>query len=135
MFQYYPKKHVFLIFILMILAMPAFSEDAKVTVLMSKNLVGSTGNVGEILTVEFGPGMSSKKHRHPAHTFVYVLEGAVTMQIQGGDVVTLKAGQTFYESPNDIHLISKNASDTKPVKFLVFFIKEKEGSPSVIPVW
>jgi quercetin dioxygenase-like cupin family protein len=82
--------------------------------------------------VEYAPGGSSAEHRHNAHTFVYVLEGAVVMQVKGGKEVTLGPGQTFYESPDDIHTVSKNASKTAPAKFLVFFVKDK-GAPATVP--
>jgi len=86
-----------------------------------------------MLIVEYAPGMSSEKHRHDAHIFAYVLEGAVTMQVEGGEPVTLTAGDTFYESPEDIHLVSKNASPTAPAKMVVFSLTEK-NAPIVIPV-
>jgi quercetin dioxygenase-like cupin family protein len=82
--------------------------------------------------VEYAPGGSSDKHKHNAHTFVYVLEGSIVMQVEGGKEVTLSPGQTFYESPTDIHSVSKNASSTQPAKFLVFMVKEK-GAPLVLP--
>ena len=82
--------------------------------------------------VEYPPGVSSAAHRHNAFTFVYVLEGSVTMQVRGGAVVTLKPGETFYESPDDIHAVSKNASATQPAKILVFFVKDK-GAPATVP--
>ena len=82
-----------------------------------------------MVTVEYAPGASSAEHRHNAHTFVYVLEGSVTMQVKGGKEVTLGPGQTFYESPEDVHTVSKNASSTKPAKFLVFFVKEMRNYP------
>ena len=82
-----------------------------------------------MVTVEYAPGASSAEHRHNAHTFVYVLEGSVVMQVKGGKEVTLGPGQTFYESPDDIHSVSKNASATKPAKFLVFMVKDK-GAPA-----
>jgi quercetin dioxygenase-like cupin family protein len=85
-----------------------------------------------MLTVEYAPGASSTAHRHNASTFVYVLEGSVVMQVKGGKEVTLGPGQTFYESPDDIHTVSRNASTTKPAKFLVFFVKDK-GAPSSAP--
>ncbi len=109
------------------------AEGAKVTSLMQKELDGLINKEGLMLIVEYEPGMSSKPHRHDAHSFVYVLEGSVTMQVKGSKSVTLEAGQTFYESPNDIHLVSKNASNTQTAKFIVFSLKEK-GSPVVIPV-
>jgi len=85
-----------------------------------------------ILTVEYPPGGASPSHRHNADTFVYVLEGAVVMQVAGGKEVTLTAGQTFYESPTDIHSVSRNASATQPAKFLVFFVKD-QGAPATAP--
>jgi quercetin dioxygenase-like cupin family protein len=82
--------------------------------------------------VEYAPGGWDAEHRHHAATFVYVLEGAVVMQVQGGQEVTLGSGQTFYESPEDVHTVSRNASTTKPAKFLVFFVKQK-GAPITVP--
>jgi quercetin dioxygenase-like cupin family protein len=111
----------------------AVAEGPKVTPLMGKDLVGLAGKEGVMLMVEYAPGASSDKHRHNAHTFVYVLEGSVVMQVEDGKAVTLGPGQTFYESPDDIHLVSKNASDSQPAKFVVFFVKEK-GAPPVVPV-
>lgn len=86
-----------------------------------------------MLTVEYPPGVASAQHRHNAHTFVYVLEGSVVMAVKGGPEMTLKAGDTFYENPADIHSVSRNASDTKPAKILVFFVKD-EGAPASVPV-
>jgi quercetin dioxygenase-like cupin family protein len=114
------------------LAIVASAEDAKVTPLMTKELTGIAGKEASMLTVEYAPGASSAVHRHNAHTFVYVLEGSVVMQVKGGKEVTLGPGQTFYESPEDIHTVSKNASSTKPAKFLVFFVKDK-GAPGTVP--
>jgi len=108
------------------------ANDAKVTPLMSKDLADIAGKEANMVTVEYAPGGSSAEHRHNAHTFVYVLEGSVVMQVKGGSPVTLGPGQTFYESPDDIHTVSKNASNTKPAKFLVFFVKQK-GAPPTVP--
>ena len=108
------------------------ADDAKVTPLMAKDLTGIAGKEGSMVTVEYPPGASSLEHRHNAYTFVYVLEGSVVMQVKGGKEVTLGPGQTFYESPEDIHTVSKNASNTKPAKFLVFFVKDK-GAPPTVP--
>src|SRR5262249_14947667 len=105
---------------------------AKVTPLMAKDLTGIPGKEAVMVTVEYGPGGSSAEHRHNAHTFVYVLEGSVVMQVKGGKEVTVGPGETFYESPDDIHTVSKNASTTRPAKFLVFFVKEK-GAPPTVP--
>ena len=112
---------------------PACAQQTKVTPLLSKDLAGLAGKEATMVTVEYAPGASSSEHRHNAHTFVYVLEGSVGMQVKGGPVVTLGPGQTFYESPDDIHTVSKNASDSKPAKFLVFFVKDK-GAPPTVPV-
>ena len=109
------------------------AQDTKVTPLMTKDLAGLAGKEGTMVTVEYAPGASSAEHRHNAHTFVYVLEGSVVMQVKGGKEVTLGPGQTFYESPDDIHSVSRNASTTKPAKFLVVFVKEK-GAPGTVPV-
>ena len=86
-----------------------------------------------MITVDYAPGGSDPVHRHDAHTFVYVLEGSVVMQVKGGKEVTLTPGQTFYEGPDDVHVVSRNASSTNPAKFLVFFVKDK-GAPVLIPV-
>lgn len=109
------------------------SEGAKVTPLIQKDLNDFKNKEGLMLTVEYAPGMSSKTHRHDAHVFIYMLEGAIVMQVKGSEPVTLRAGQSFYESPKDIHLVSKNASSTKPAKFVVFTLKKKD-TPVVIPV-
>lgn len=108
-------------------------QDTKINPLMTKELAGIAGKEAVMLTVEYAPGASSSKHRHNAHTFVYVLEGSIVMQVAGGKETTLGPGQTFYESPDDIHAVSKNASTTQPAKFLVFFVKEK-GAPASVPV-
>jgi quercetin dioxygenase-like cupin family protein len=107
------------------------AEDAKVTPLMTKDLTGIAGKEASMVTVEYAPGAESAVHRHNAHTFVYVLEGSVVMQVKGGKEVTLGPGQTFYESPEDIHTVSKNASSIKPAKFLVFLVKDK-GAPATV---
>lgn len=119
--------------ILCLFAFPSVAQNTKVTPLLTKELTGVTGKEGVMLTVEYAPGASSTKHRHNAHTFVYVLEGSIVMQVEGGKEVTLGPGQTFYESPDDVHSVSKNASNSQPAKFLVFFVKDK-GAPASIPV-
>lgn len=115
-------------------ASAAFSgEHAKVTELMSKDLSESPGREGLMILVEYPPGSTDPIHRHNAHAFVYVLEGSIVMQVKGGKQVTLKPGQTFYESPSDEHIVGKNASDTKPAKFVVMLIKNK-GAPVLVPI-
>lgn len=86
-----------------------------------------------MVVVDLPPGEKGSRHRHDAHTFVYVLDGTVEMQVDGGEKQTLTAGQTFYETPDDVHAVSANASDTKPAKLLVFFVK-KQGAPATVPV-
>ena len=129
--SYRIATHFALVGVLCLLTVPVLAEDAKVTPLMTKDLAGLTGKEGTVLTVEYAPGGSTSEHRHNAHTFVYVLEGSIIMQIEGGKAVTLGPGHTFSESPDDIHTVSKDASDTQPAKFLVFFVKEK-GAPPVV---
>jgi quercetin dioxygenase-like cupin family protein len=107
--------------------------EAKVTPLFSKDLPDFPGKEGVMLMVEYPPGASDPVHRHNADAFVYVLEGTVVMQVRGGKEVTLTPGQTFYEGPTDVHVIGKNASQTKPAKFVVFLMKEK-GAPVLVPV-
>ena len=110
----------------------AAAQEAKVTPLMTQELAGKDGKEGTMIMVEYAPGGSDAQHRHNASVFVYVLEGAVVMQVKGGKEVTLGPGQTFYESPKDVHTVSRNASTTKPAKFLVFFVKQK-GAPITVP--
>jgi quercetin dioxygenase-like cupin family protein len=111
----------------------AAADEPKVASLMTKDLVGSPGKEGTMITVEYPPGWVSAAHRHDAHTFVYVLEGSVIMGVKGGPEMTLGPGQTFYENPDDVHAVSRNASATKPAKLLVFMVKEKD-KPISTPV-
>ena len=108
------------------------AQEAKVAPLMSKDLAECPGKEGVMITVEYPPGHSDEIHRHNAYVFVYVLEGSVVMQVRGGKEVTLTPGQTFYEGPDDIHLVGRNASKTKPAKFGAFFVKDK-GAPITVP--
>ena len=112
----------------------ALAQQTKVTPLMAQPLPGFSGpeKEGTVALVEFPPGASSTAHRHNAHVFVYVLEGSLVMQVKGGQQVTLKAGDTFYENPDDIHVVSKNTSATAPAKILTFFVKDK-GAPATVP--
>ena len=105
------------------------TSDTILTPLQQHTFADIAGKEGVMLTVEYAPGASTPKHKHDAHTFVYVLEGAIEMQVEGGKKVTLGPGQSFYESPTDVHSVSKNASTTKPAKFLVFFVKNKDAPP------
>jgi quercetin dioxygenase-like cupin family protein len=107
------------------------AQEAKVTQLMSKDLAEFPGKEALMITVEYPPGGSDPVHRHNAYAFVYVLEGSVVMQVKGGKEVTLTPGQTWYEGPNDVHVVGRNASSTKPAKFLVYLVKDK-GAPLVV---
>ena len=109
------------------------AQEPAVTSLMSKDLPDFPGKEGVMITVEYPPGSVDPVHRHNAHAFVYVLEGSVVMQVKGGKETTLTPGQTFYEGPNDVHVVGRNASKTKPAKFVVFLIKDK-GAPVFVPV-
>ena len=109
------------------------AQQAKVTPLMSKDLADFHGKEGLMITVEYPPGASDPIHRHNAYAFLYVLEGSIVMQVKGGKAVTLTPGQTFYEGPDDVHIVGRNASNTKPAKFLVFMVKDKDA-PVLIPV-
>jgi len=126
-------KHKALLFVLAILTVnTAVAQEAKVTPLMSRELK-DPGREGLMIVVDYPPGSSDPIHRHNANAFVYVLEGSIVMQVKGGKQMTLTAGQTFYEGPDDIHVVGRNASKTEPAKFLVFLVKDK-GVPVLIPV-
>jgi quercetin dioxygenase-like cupin family protein len=108
------------------------AQRSEVTPLMSKDLTECPGKEGGMITVEYPPGGSDPIHRHNAYAFVYVLEGPVVMQVRDGKKVTLTPGESFYEGPDDIHILGRNASKTKPAKFVVFFVKNK-GAPILVP--
>jgi len=109
------------------------TNEPKVTQVLSKDLTDFPGKEGLMLTVEYPPGGADPVHRHNAHAFVYVLEGSIVMQLQGGKETTLTPGQTFYEGPDDVHVVGRNASQTKPAKFVVLLVKDK-GAPALVPV-
>jgi quercetin dioxygenase-like cupin family protein len=111
-------------------ATPPVAQEA-ITPLMSKDLAEFPGKEIVMYTVEFPSGFSTPIHRHNAYVSVYMLEGSVVMQVRGGKEVTLTPGQSFYEGPDDIHVVSRNASSTKPAKFLVFLLKDK-GAPQLV---
>ena len=122
-----------MVVLISLIAGPLMAQESKVTSLISKDLREFSGKEGLMITVEYAPGGSDPVHRHDAHAFVYVLEGSIVMQVKGGKEVTLTSGQTFYEGPKDVHVVSRNGSSTKPAKFLVFFVKNK-GAPVLVPV-
>jgi quercetin dioxygenase-like cupin family protein len=108
------------------------AQEPTVTPLMAKELTDIPGREVLMMTVEYAPGGSDPVHRHNAHAFVYVLEGSVVMQVKGGKQVTLTPGQTFYEGPDDVHVVGRSASTTKPAKILVLLLK-KQGAPALVP--
>jgi quercetin dioxygenase-like cupin family protein len=107
-------------------------SSAKVTTLMRQPLPEYPGKDGVLVTVELAPGHVDAAHRHPGHVFVYVLEGSVEMQVEGGKLHTLKPGDTFYENPKDTHPVGRNLSKTEPAKLLVFFVTD-QNAPLVLP--
>jgi quercetin dioxygenase-like cupin family protein len=125
-------KRIIPLVLFSLISSTVMAQEAKVTSLMSKDLPENPGKEMLMIT-EHAPGGSSPVHRHNAHAMVYVLEGSVVMQVKGGKQVTLKSGQTFYEGPDDVHVVDRNASKTQPAKFLVFLIKDK-GAPALVPV-
>ena len=126
-------KKIILVFLLSLISGTVMAQEAKVTPLMSKDLKDFPGKEGLLITVEYPPGATDPIHRHNAHAFVYVLEGSIVMQLKGGKEVTLTPGQTFYEGPDDVHIVGRSASKTKPAKFVVFLVKNKDA-PVLVPV-
>jgi quercetin dioxygenase-like cupin family protein len=108
------------------------AQEAKVTPVLSKDLTNLPGKEGLMITVEYPPGNADPIHRHNAHGFIYVLEGSIVMQVRGGKETILTPGQTFYEGPDDVHVVGRNASQTKPAKLVVFFVKD-QGAPVLVP--
>ncbi|TCR91048.1 cupin domain-containing protein [Rhizobium sp. BK376] len=111
----------------------AAENEVHVTPLMQKDLPNYPGKEGLMILVEYGPGAADPIHKHDANAFVYVLEGQIVMQVKGEKEVTLSPGETYYEGPSDIHVVGRNASKTKPAKFVVVLLKNK-GAPVLTPV-
>ena len=107
-------------------------QEAQVTQLLSKALTSLPGKEGLMISVEYPPGSSDPVHRHNAYYFIYVLEGSIVMQVRGGKETTLTPGQTFYEGTDDVHIVGRNASQTKPAQFVVFLVKD-QGAPVLVP--
>jgi quercetin dioxygenase-like cupin family protein len=126
------KNAAILVVSLSLLGGTLAAQEPTIKSLLTKDLVGVAGKELEMITVEYPPGGSDPAHKHDAQVAVYVLEGSVVMQVRGKAPVTLRAGDTFYEGPDDVHLESRNASRSAPAKFLVFFVKGK-GAPVKIP--
>jgi quercetin dioxygenase-like cupin family protein len=127
------RKKIILVVLFCLITTTLMAQEAKVTPLMSKDLKDFPGKEGVMITVEYPPGATDPIHRHNAHAFVYVLEGSIVMQLKGGREMTLTPGQTFYEGPDDVHIVGRSANKTQPAKFLVFLIKDK-GAPVLVPV-
>src|SRR6266851_5381803 len=126
-------KHIKLMTVLLFLSTgTVMAQEAKVTSLMSKDLTEIPGREVLMITVEYAPGGVDPIHRHNAHAFVYVLEGSIVMQVRGGKEVTLMPGETFYEGPDDVHVVGRNASKIKPAKFVLVMVKDK-GAPVLVP--
>jgi quercetin dioxygenase-like cupin family protein len=119
--------------LLCLFGVPLNAQQPAVTPLMTKGLTDLQGKEALMITVEYPPGGSDAAHRHNAHAFIYVLEGSVVMQLKGGKQVTLTSGQTFYEGPDDIHVVGRSASSARPAKLLVLLVKNK-GAPVLVPV-
>jgi quercetin dioxygenase-like cupin family protein len=114
-----------------VITSPLMAQET-ITPLISKGLAGVSGKDVLMYTVDFPAGYSSPVHRHDAQLFLYVLEGSIVTQVKGGKEITLTPGQIFFEDPNDIHTVSRNASSTQPAKFLVFMVKKKGAPPLVL---
>ncbi|HYV07231.1 MAG TPA: cupin domain-containing protein [Blastocatellia bacterium] len=127
------KKKRLTLVLLFIMTGTVSAQEPKVTELMTKKLSEIPGKEVLMISVEYPPGGSDPIHRHNASAFVYVLEGSIVMQVKGGKQVTLRPGETFYEGPEDVHVVGRNASKTKPAKFVVLLIKDP-GTPVLVPV-
>jgi len=126
-------RAVISLLLLFLVTSAAAAQEVEVTTLMSKDLKEAPGKEVVMVTVEYPPGWVDPVHVHNAYGLIYVLEGTVIMQVKGGKEVTLKPGQTFYEAPDDVHVVGRNASATEPAKLLIAFVKDK-GAPILVPV-
>ena len=127
------KRTTISLLLLSLMTSTVTAQEPAVVPVMSKDLTDIPGKEVLMITVEFPPGGFDPVHRHDAHGFIYVLEGSVVMQVKGGKEVTLTPGQTFYEAPDDVHVVGRNASKTRPAKLLAILVKEK-GAPILVPV-
>jgi quercetin dioxygenase-like cupin family protein len=127
------KRTTVSLLLLFLMTSPVMAQPPDVATVMSKELADIPGKEVVMITVEFPPGGSDPVHRHDAHGFIYVLEGSVVMQVKGGKEVTLTPGQSFYEGPQDVHVVGRNASNTRPAKLLAVLVKDK-GAPILVPV-
>jgi quercetin dioxygenase-like cupin family protein len=127
------KRTTMALLLLSLMTSTVSAQQPDVAPVMSRELTDIPGKEVLMITVEYPPGGSDPVHRHDAHGFIYVLEGSVVMQVQGGKEVTLTPGQTFYEGPDDVHVVGRNASTTRPAKLLAILVKDK-GAPILVPV-
>ena len=127
------KRTTISLLLLYVMTSTVTAQEAKVMTLMSKDLTDNPDKEISMIAVEYPPGSVDPVHRHNAQAFVYVLEGSVVMQVKGGKEVTLTPGQTFYEGPDDIHVVGRNASKTVPAKLVIVMVKKK-GAPILVPV-
>ncbi len=127
------RTTISLLLLCLVTSVAGAQQQSHVATLMSKDLTADPGKEVLMVTVEYPPGGSDPVHRHYAQAFVYVLEGSVVMQVKGGKEVRLNPGQTFYEGPDDVHVVGRNASATRPAKMLVVLVKDK-GAPLLVPV-
>ena len=127
------KRTTISLLLLCLMTSTVAAQQANVVTLMSKDLTANPEKEVSMVTVEYPPGGSDPVHRHYAQAFVYVLEGSVVMQVKGGKEVTLTPRQTFYEAYDDVHVVGRNASTTRPAKMLVFLVKDK-GAPILVPI-
>jgi quercetin dioxygenase-like cupin family protein len=126
-------KHIAaVLFVLSLMGAPVVAQEAAVKPVLSKDLVAAPGKEVTMLSVEYPPGSNDPPHMHHAQAFVYVIEGSIEMQVKGGPLTTVKPGETFYEGPNDVHVVGRNASKTAPARFVVFLVKDK-GAPILVP--
>lgn len=116
-----------------LVSVPLIAQEPTVTPVMSKELADIPGKEVVVVRVDYAPGGADIVHQHNADAIVYVLEGTVVEQVKGGKPDTLTAGETFFEGPEDIHIVGKNASDTKPASILAILVKKK-GAPALVPV-
>jgi quercetin dioxygenase-like cupin family protein len=127
------KRTSFSLLLFFLMTGPVMAQHPDVATVMSKELADLPGKEVVMITVEFPPGGADPVHRHDAHGFIYVLEGSVVMQVKGGKEVTLMPGQSYYEGPQDVHVVGRNASTTRPAKLLAVLVKGK-GAPILVPV-
>ena len=125
-------NRIMLLVFMCLMCSTVMAQEPKVTPVMSKDLPEVPGKEVLMITVEYPPSGADPIHRHNAHGFIYVLEGTIVMQVKGGKEVTLTPGQSWHEGPEDVHVVGRNASTTKPAKFLVFLFKDK-GAPVLVP--